>query len=93
MNAPVKSDAIMTPEVDFYLGTEFELVEITDLARVMDCYARDLRAMHTAKQPISLKICADEMAAKAKQLAILTEHLAKVTKIHINRRPRNGSAA
>lgn len=79
--------------IDFYTGINFEVAEIETLAEHLASYARDLRAMHTQKYPVNVKLCADSIAQKAKQMAILSEHLSKITKLHINRKPRNGSAA
>lgn len=94
MTALAQSDDVkIMPEIDFYLGTSFSVMQLEDDLHELELQIRDLRSAHAGKRAVSMKLCADDVAKKCTQIAALARVVSNVTEVHVNRKPRNGSAA
>lgn len=89
MNAPAK-DVIMPPLVDFYIGTSFTIQALEEALLELAGHAMDLSKAHSTQRAVSMKLCADDVAKKANQIAALASHLAGVTEKHVKRNPLSG---
>lgn len=75
-------------EPDFYSCIQFEFDEIVIAMNSMQDTAKQMRSDFDGKHDVALKLSLEQLATKAEQARVMSNHLAGVLVRRINRRPR-----
>jgi hypothetical protein len=90
-NIPIRipeDDALADEAPDFFTGVKFSVDEILMGTNVLVAKARDLAGSLENRQPVSLKLAADDIHKFASEVSILAGVVARVATTHVNRRSR-----